>query len=363
MKDKNNEYDKFIKQKRFENDLGEIFKSNNDNNEFIIEKKQQPKKNDIIKPVSHPQPKDKSEKPPKEFTVTPMVKQAEKFVPNDLGKKEAGIDINALAISLKADPNFMSKMQPKSSMNIGSGLGKNEAQLMIDTSIAAISSVSADNVIFDKTSTTLSGTNLQSTTEELDERLTSVSADVITNTVNIIALSATPSPSQCTSAASIQFDANYTSASNPAWSEGLLFYDYDNKTLASYGDQSAVTLQIGQEGHIRAINKTGTTILNGKPVEILSADSNLPSISLAQSTVNDSHIIGITTQDIPDNSIGLVNVYGVVNDINLTAFTDGDSIYLSTSAGEFVNTPPPNPYSTIEIGHVISNAVAGKLIV
>jgi len=128
MKKEENSYSDFIKQRRFENELENMFdvaKQSKQKEEIVEEKEVS------VKPVKHKEPKEKLETPPKDFNVDPMVKQAEKFVPNNLNKKDAGIDINALAVSLKSDPNFMSKMQPRQGLNVGSGLGIKETIQLI----------------------------------------------------------------------------------------------------------------------------------------------------------------------------------------------------------------------------------------
>jgi len=74
---KDNEYGKFIEQKRFENELENMFKEGNvDNKEVISENKKEKPKKKIIKEekteiphVKYPEPKDKFENPPKDFNV------------------------------------------------------------------------------------------------------------------------------------------------------------------------------------------------------------------------------------------------------------------------------------------------------
>jgi len=312
-------YNNFIEQRCFENDLKSMFNEVNvDENKKIVteDKKKIIKEKTEIPPVKYPKPNEKIENPPKDFEVTPMIKNAEKFIPNNLGKKDIGIDINELAVALKSDPNFMSKMQPRQGLNVGSGLGHKETQQLIDASIEAIPTASAtipDNI---EVHTTL-------------------------------------------------FNPGVTSGGNPAWREGLVFYDYDNKTLALYNDQSDVTLQIGQEGHIRVLNGTGSTILNGQAVQITSGVGGIPIIGLAVASYSaNNQPIAIATHNIPADAVGLTTLYGTVSDVNLSAFTNGDTLYLSpTIPGAYTNVAPNTPCSTIEIGHVIDNGVNGKLLV
>lgn len=165
---------------------------------------------------------------------------------------------------------------------------------------------------------------------------------------------------------SASFDPNYTSAGNPPHQEGLMFYDNVNKTHALYGDQSDVTLQLGQEMHVRVCNRTGSTIPNGSAVQITSATGGLPCVSLAIANIgNAEHYVGLVTHDILDGQNGLVTIHGTISDVNTSAYNAGDVLYLSTStSGAFQTTKPISPYPVIEIGHVItSNATTGKILV
>src|SRR3546814_1743964 len=56
-------------------------------------------------------------------------------------------------------------------------------------------------------------------------------------------------------------------------------------------------------------------------------------------------VVGVATEDIPNNTTGRITTFGVVNDIDTSAFNDGDTIYASatgtlstTLTGSFVGT-------------------------
>lgn len=186
-----------------------------------------------------------------------------------------------------------------------------------------------------------------------------VSADYYTSAQTNIAINA------ATSANSPTAYQDFTSGlSNPAYTEGRVFWDSTNHTLAVYNDISAVTHQLGQEFYVRVINDSGSIITNGSPVEILSATSGFPTITLAQSDITTSHVLGIATYDIPDGSEGLVTLIGTISDMNTSAWSVGSALYLSTNPGELTDTPPTTPYTTVEMCHVIiQDAVNGKILV
>lgn len=156
-------------------------------------------------------------------------------------------------------------------------------------------------------------------------------------------------------------------APDPAHSEGLLFYDFVNKTLAVYNDISDVTLQVGQEQHMRALNNTGAQINDGGFVFINGASGINPTVELAKadSPLTADRIIGAGTHNIPNGTIGIFTTFGVVRGLDTSAFTGGDKIYLSAStAGEFTTTKPEYPNYVITLGSIImSDVSAGQILV
>lgn len=88
------------------------------------------------------------------------------------------------------------------------------------------------------------------------------------------------------------------------------------------------TLQVGHEMYVSARNTTGATILNGRPVRITGGQGVTPLISLANGL---GGIVGVATEDIPNNTTGRVTTFGVVNDIDTSAFADGNSLYASAT--------------------------------
>src|SRR3546814_5253376 len=94
--------------------------------------------------------------------------------------------------------------------------------------------------------------------------------------------------------------------------------------------------------YVSARNTTGATILNGRPVRITGGLGTNALVGLANGT---GGVVGVATEDIPNNTTGRITTFGVVNDIDTSAFNDGDTIYASatgtlstTLTGSFVGT-------------------------
>ncbi len=105
-----------------------------------------------------------------------------------------------------------------------------------------------------------------------------------------------------------------------AWNSSVGTLDLKTSTDA--------TLQVGHEAYINARNTTGATILNGRPVRITGGQGSDVLVSLANGL---GTIVGVATEDIPNNSTGRVTTFGVVNDIDTQAFSDGNVLYASAT--------------------------------
>lgn len=153
----------------------------------------------------------------------------------------------------------------------------------------------------------------------------------------------------------------YLVAAAPAHSEGLVFYDNSTDALSYYNDISDVTVSIGREVLLKVRNTTGSTILNGKAVTVSGAQANLPTIILALADgTGGARAIGLTTHDIENNTNGYVALVGTVSDINTSAFSEGDFLYVSsTVAGDLVNVAPDFPVlvGQVTISHVSNGQV------
>ncbi|MEK6829392.1 MAG: capsid cement protein [Nanoarchaeota archaeon] len=158
-----------------------------------------------------------------------------------------------------------------------------------------------------------------------------------------------------------------TTSENPAYSEGKLFYDNINKTLSYYNDTSGVTMNVGQENWIRVKNNSGSLIANGKIVYISGSDTDgIPFVALAKSDSEDtSHVAGVATHDISNGETGYITSFGVVHDINTSAFSTGQDLYLSNSiAGNFASSNEILQGFRVPIGSVLSShATTGSTLI
>ena len=111
-------------------------------------------------------------------------------------------------------------------------------------------------------------------------------------------------------------------------------------------------------------NASGATIGAGSVVYINGATGSLPTIAKAQanSGVTSSKTFGVVLTSISNNSNGFVVVLGLVNNIDTSAFADGDLLWLSAvTPGEFTATKPVQPLNSVFIGVVTRSSNNGSI--
>ena len=147
---------------------------------------------------------------------------------------------------------------------------------------------------------------------------------------------------------------------------GKLYWDVDWKTpICELEDD--VRLQIGQEEMAYVYNGTGSTIGEGKVVYVSGTQAGVQSISLAQGDIDaTSKVLGVVTStSIPTGEYGYVTRFGNVNDIDTSAWSLNDELYLdSTTAGAFTNVKPNTGDYDTRVGRVmLVNATTGRVFV
>ena len=141
--------------------------------------------------------------------------------------------------------------------------------------------------------------------------------------------------------------------------EGTVFYDSAAKALSV--QTGSRTLTIGQEEVTRALNNSGSTILEGKPVYFSGASSSSPEIRLAQGNASSTSdtLLGLSTADILNGEIGPITARGRVNGLDTTGqggetWAVGDILYVSpTTAGGMTKVRPSSPNRAVRVGYVI----------
>jgi hypothetical protein len=174
-------------------------------------------------------------------------------------------------------------------------------------------------------------------------------------------------------AGQVEFDTTPTGTAGV----GVMRWNDSDGTLDLGLKGGNVTLQLGQEQLVRAVNKTSTNITllesNYQAVRVTGAQGQRLKVDLALAT-NDllsAETIGLVTETIANNQEGFITISGLVRNINTTGslqgetWNDGDILYLSpTTAGKITNIKPTAPNHLVIIGYVVyAHANNGKIFV
>lgn len=127
-----------------------------------------------------------------------------------------------------------------------------------------------------------------------------------------------------------------------------------------------INLPIGQQEDALVYNGTGSALARGQVVRIVGAQGQRPRIDLAAAIndANSSKTFGIVAEPILNGAEGFVTTFGIVQNINTAAFTEGASLWLSPSAGGIVSTMPIQPYHNVFLGYCLkSHASSGRIFV
>lgn len=114
-------------------------------------------------------------------------------------------------------------------------------------------------------------------------------------------------------------------------------------------------------------NTTGATLTKGTVVYISGATGQIPTVSkaLATSDATSAQTLGMITADLANNSNGNVTIIGLITNIDTSAYTDGQQLYLSgTTAGAVTATKPYAPIHLVYVAVVeYAHPTQGKLFV
>lgn len=127
------------------------------------------------------------------------------------------------------------------------------------------------------------------------------------------------------------------------------------------------TVQIGQETWGIGRNMSGVTVSDGTVVYMLPSTTG-PQAEYALADASDGakcgHI-GVVTYPTANLNFGPVTVFGLVHNINTSAWAEGTRLYLSSSSpGSLTSTPPAAPNYRIAVAQVIyQHSVNGKIFV
>lgn len=162
------------------------------------------------------------------------------------------------------------------------------------------------------------------------------------------------------STATVSLNANYQTAGTYVTSvTGTAPITASGTTAVTVGiDQTAITANSATNASVlRAYvkNSTGTTLNKGQVVYVSGADgaNALISLSSASSEAGSSKTLGLLAQTLLTGEQGYVVENGLLVDIDTSAATAGQAVWLGNTPGSFVfGTPPAEPSHSVYLGVV-----------
>lgn len=141
---------------------------------------------------------------------------------------------------------------------------------------------------------------------------------------------------------------------------GRMYWDAAQNSLA-VGLTANVSSDVGQTLYARVTNAEAVTITKGQVVYAFGATGNRMSVKLASnsSDATSAKTIGIAAENITAGGTGMIICQGSLSGLNLGTYTDGDSVYLGSTAGAFTATKPYAPNHLVYVG-TVERANAGN---
>ena len=151
--------------------------------------------------------------------------------------------------------------------------------------------------------------------------------------------------------------------SQPTSVKGAMWYGSDDN-LPVVNLDYGVTGSLLDDVITPALNKTGSVIPNGTVCYVSGSQGNRTVVSLAQAVLTPATQIAIVvaTHNVANNALGYFVNRGLVNQLNTSAYTEGQILWVSTTAGQLTGTAPAKPYSQIAVGVVTRvHATVGQI--
>jgi hypothetical protein len=138
-------------------------------------------------------------------------------------------------------------------------------------------------------------------------------------------------------------------------------------TTAFVQQELAAGTAVAKNLEVYVRNQTGATLAAGTIVYINGATGNRPTVTKAQANndANSAQTFGFVKTSIANNGFGYVIVRGECENLDTSALTEGQQLYLSpTTAGTWTTTKPSAPDHLVYVGIVVrSHPTLGVILV
>lgn len=149
---------------------------------------------------------------------------------------------------------------------------------------------------------------------------------------------------------------------DPAYEEGLVFWDDEVKALTYFNDDAGIKVHCGRDILVKVKNNNGSTMVKGEAVTITGADAGVPTVVRAIATTTaGARAFGLIANDIAVGAEGYIVYIGDLSGFDTSGLTVGPAYVSDTIPGALTSVAPRIPYI---VGLVLtSNATAGQMAI
>jgi len=149
---------------------------------------------------------------------------------------------------------------------------------------------------------------------------------------------------------------DFNTSSTPVNNEGRLIWNNADEIggLEVTMMSGNTVLQIGEENLARVYNADTVTLTAGTVVYVFGSQGNTISVKRASNSgeTTSSRALGVVSESIAVGERGFVNTFGLVKNLNTSAYSGGTPIWLGTTPGSWTSTEPDAPNHTVLIGFI-----------
>lgn len=162
-------------------------------------------------------------------------------------------------------------------------------------------------------------------------------------------------------------NVDFSTSNTASGAVGRLTWNDTDGTLDLGLKGGNVTLQIGQEQNVRIYNETASGFTDMQVVRVTGSSGTRLTADLAQANAENTSAstLAIMTEDCASHAEGFATTFGLIRQVNTSAFSEGATLYLSPStAGGITTTRPTAPNHTMILGWCVrSHATQGQIYV
>jgi hypothetical protein len=162
-------------------------------------------------------------------------------------------------------------------------------------------------------------------------------------------------------------NVDFSTSNTASGAVGRLTWNDTDGTLDLGLKGGNVTLKIGQEQNVRIYNETASGFTDMQVVRVTGSSGTRLTADLAQANAENTSAstLAIMAEPAASHAEGFATTFGLIRQVNTSAFSEGATLYLSPStAGGITTTRPTAPNHTVILGWCFrSHATQGQIYV